>query len=70
MAFNNQLLDGMVIFVELIQAGSFTKAADNMSHSTSYISKKITKLEARLGGRLVNRTTRTINLTYEERALL
>ncbi len=64
-AFNSELLDGMVIFVELIQAGSFTKAADNMDHSTSYISKKINKLEARLGVRLVNRTTRSISLTHE-----
>jgi len=64
-AFNSELLDGMVIFVELIQAGSFTKAADSMGHSTSYISKKITKLEKRLGVRLLNRTTRSISLTHE-----
>ena len=65
MAFNSGLLDGMVIFVELIQAGSFTKAAENMGHSTSFISKKITKLESRLGVRLLNRTTRSISLTHE-----
>lgn len=65
MGFNRELLDGMVIFVELIQAGSFTKAADNMDHSTSYVSKKINKLESRLGVRLLNRTTRSISLTHE-----
>ncbi|WP_022942059.1 LysR family transcriptional regulator [Psychromonas hadalis] len=65
MAFNSELLDGMVIFVELIQAGSFTKSAQNMGHSTSYISKKINKLESRLGVRLLNRTTRSISLTHE-----
>lgn len=65
MVFNRELLDGMVIFVELIQAGSFTKAADSMGHSTSYISKKMTKLESRLGVRLLNRTTRSISLTHE-----
>jgi DNA-binding transcriptional LysR family regulator len=64
-AFNGELLDGMVIFVELIQAGSFTKVAENMGHSTSYISKKINKLESRLGVRLLNRTTRSISLTHE-----
>jgi DNA-binding transcriptional LysR family regulator len=63
--FNSELLDGMVIFFELIQAGSFTKTADNMDHSTSYISKKINKLEARLGVILVNRTTRSISLKHE-----
>lgn len=65
MAFNSELLDGMVIFVELIQTGSFTKAAHNMGHSTSYISKKMNKLEARLGVRLLNRSTRSISLTHE-----
>lgn len=65
MAFKSELLDGMVIFVELIQAGSFTKAAESMGHSTSFISKKINKLESRLGVRLLNRTTRSISLTHE-----
>ena len=65
MAFSSELLDGMVIFVELLQAGSFTKAADNMGHSTSFISKKMTKLEARLGVSLLNRTTRSISLTHQ-----
>jgi DNA-binding transcriptional LysR family regulator len=65
MALNTKLFDGIVIFVEVIQAGSFTKAADNTGHSTSYISKEINKLEERLGVRLLNRTTRSISLTPE-----
>lgn len=65
MAFNGKLLDGMVIFAEVIKAGSFTKAADSSGHSTSYISKEINKLEERLGIRLMHRTTRTISLTPE-----
>ncbi len=65
MAFNGKLLDGMVIFAEVIKAGSFTKAADSSGHSTSYISKEINKLEERLGVRLMHRTTRTISLTPE-----
>jgi DNA-binding transcriptional LysR family regulator len=59
------LLDGMVIFAEVVNAGSFTRAADNTGHSTSYISKEINKLEQRLGVRLMNRTTRTQHLTAE-----
>lgn len=59
------LLDGMVIFAEVVNAGSFTRAADNTGHSTSYISKEINKLEQRLGVRLMNRTTRTQHLTGE-----
>jgi len=65
MAFNGKLLDGIVIFNEVIKEGSFTKAADASGHSTSYISKEINKLEERLGVRLMNRTTRSISLTPE-----
>lgn len=65
MTVNSKLLDGIVIFVEVINAGSFTKTADNTGHSTSYISKEISKLEDRLGTRLINRTTRSISLTPE-----
>lgn len=65
MALNSNLLDGLVTFVEIINAGSFTKAAEATGRSTSYISKEITKLEERLGIRLMNRTTRSISLTPE-----
>jgi DNA-binding transcriptional LysR family regulator len=68
MAFDTQLLDGMVIFVEVINVGSFTQAAINSGHSTSYISKEINKLEARLGVRLLQRTTRSLSLTPEGQA--
>ena len=67
MAFNGQLLNGMVIFSEVVSSGSFTKAAEVSGHSTSYISKEINKLEERLGVRLMNRTTRSLNLTPEGR---
>ena len=65
MAFDSQLLDGVVIFVEVVNGGSFTQAALTSGHSTSYISKEINKLEARLGVRLMHRTTRSLSLTPE-----
>lgn len=65
MAFNGQLLDGLVIFAEVVSAGSFTRAAEASGHSTSYISKEVSKLEERLGVRLLNRTTRSLSLTPE-----
>lgn len=65
MAFNSALFDGMVIFVEVVNSGSFTQAAHNSGHSTSYISKEVGKLEERLGVRLLHRTTRTLRLTPE-----
>lgn len=57
------LLDGLAVFVGVINTGSFTAAAQALGHSTSYVSKVITRLEKRLGCRLLNRTTRTISLT-------
>ena len=62
------VLDGMAIFVGVVNAGSFTAAAHALGHSTSYVSKEITRLEKRLGSRLLNRTTRTISLTDAGRA--
>ena len=65
---NTNTLDGVVVFVGVINAGSFTAAALALGHSTSYVSKAITRLEKRLGSRLLNRTTRTISLTDAGRA--
>ena len=63
-----KLLDGIAAFVEVVSCGSFTSAANNSGHSTSYISKEVTKLERRLGVRLLNRTTRSLGLTAEGEA--
>jgi DNA-binding transcriptional LysR family regulator len=65
MAVSSGLFDGIAIFVEVINCGSFTNAAEQTGHSTSYISKEVGKLEARLGVRLLHRTTRTLKLTPE-----
>jgi len=64
----SNLLDGVSVFVGVVNAGSFTAAAQALGHSTSYVSKEITRLEKRLGSRLLNRTTRTISLTDVGRA--
>ncbi|MBM7072591.1 LysR family transcriptional regulator [Shewanella sp. 202IG2-18] len=61
----SELLDGMVIFASVVDNGSFTMAAQNCGHSTSYISKEVNKLEQRLGVRLLQRTTRKLKLTPE-----
>lgn len=60
---NTDLLDGVAVFVGVIEAGSFTAAAELLGRSTSYVSKEITRLEKRLKSRLLNRTTRRISLT-------
>ncbi len=51
---NTDLLDGVAVFVGVINAGSFTAAARALGHSTSYVSKEITRLEKRLGSRFLN----------------
>ena len=65
LALDTKLFDGVVIFTQVVSSGSFTAAAELTGHSTSYISKEINKLEARLGVRLLNRTTRSLGLTPE-----
>ncbi|WP_037410317.1 LysR family transcriptional regulator [Shewanella fidelis] len=64
----NTLFDGIVIFAQVVKSGGFSAAAESLGHSTSYVSKEINKLEARLGVRLLNRTTRSIGLTPEGEA--
>ncbi|WP_419798757.1 MAG: LysR family transcriptional regulator [Terasakiella sp.] len=56
-------LTGMMIFAQVVQSGSFSKAADDLGMSKSSVSKKVTFLEDRLGVRLLNRTTRKLSLT-------
>jgi len=65
---HTDLLDGIAVFIGVINTGSFTAAAHALGHSTSYVSKEVTRLEKRLGSRLLNRTTRTISLTDAGRA--
>ena len=54
---------GLEEFIQVVEQGSFTKAAQVLDVSTSHISRQLTQLEARLGTRLINRTTRRISLT-------
>ena len=60
---NTQLLNGMVVFKQVVDCGSFTQAADKLNHSKSFISGEVNKLESRLGVRLLQRTTRQLSLT-------
>ncbi|MDR6641069.1 DNA-binding transcriptional LysR family regulator [Luteibacter sp. 1214] len=55
----------MEAFMRVVQAGSFAGAARAAGLSPSAISKLVARLEARLGTRLIVRTTRTLQLTPE-----
>jgi DNA-binding transcriptional LysR family regulator len=56
-------------FVQVAQAGSFTIAASRLALSTPALSKSVARLERRIGTRLFVRTSRTLHLTDEGRAL-
>lgn len=62
-SMKSEMLDGMVVYVTVVELGSFSSAAERLGHSPSFISKEISKLEKRLGVRLLNRTTRSLTLT-------
>jgi DNA-binding transcriptional LysR family regulator len=55
-------------FVTVVDRGSFSAAARTLGVTPSAISKLVARLEARLGSRLVHRSTRAIQLTDEGRA--
>ena len=55
----------MGVFQRVIERGSFAAAAADIGLSPSAVSKLITRLELRLGVRLINRTTRRLALTHE-----
>jgi DNA-binding transcriptional LysR family regulator len=55
----------MQTFAAVVDAGSFVKAADALSMSKAAVSRHVGELEARLGVRLLHRTTRQLSLTEE-----
>ncbi len=56
-------LTSMSIFVKAAELGSFAAAADMLKISPQMVAKNVAWLEARLGARLLNRTTRRQSLT-------
>jgi len=56
-------LNAMRLFVEVVNRGSFTQAAEKTGLSRAQISKSVMQLESFLGTRLLNRTTRKVSLT-------
>ncbi|MDQ2138788.1 LysR family transcriptional regulator [Alcaligenaceae bacterium B3P038] len=63
-------LQSLTVFLRVAQARSFSAAAQNLGLSTSGVSYTIRQLETALGGRLFNRTTRSVSLTEAGESLL
>ena len=67
-------LQAMKVFVQVVDAGGFTRAADNMQMPKATVSTLISNLESALSIKLLNRTTRHVSVTadgavYYERCL-
>ncbi|MEQ6887738.1 LysR substrate-binding domain-containing protein [Halomonas sp. CS7] len=53
----------MRVFISVVSEGNFTRAAERLAMSPQLVSKYVAQLEAHLGVRLLNRTTRKLHLT-------
>jgi DNA-binding transcriptional LysR family regulator len=67
MAFDGRALSGVSILAAVVEGGSFVKAAELIGITDSGVSRAISRLETRLGVRLLDRTTRSVSLTDEGR---
>ena len=56
-------LNSLMIFARVVEANSFSEAARRLKIPTSTVSRRIADLEAQLGIRLIERSTRSLRLT-------
>lgn len=63
-------LGDVEVFIAVVEHGSFTGAAVALSTTPSVLSRAVTRLEARLGRQLLQRTTRRVGLTEAGRVYL
>lgn len=62
--------DDLVLFAHVVEAGTFTRAAQQLGLPKSTLSRRLTALEGRLGERLLTRTTRRLLVTEFGTAML
>lgn len=56
-------LNAMAVFARVVECGSFSAAARELGMTPSAVSRHVTRLEAAIGGSLLQRTTRAFTLT-------
>ena len=56
-------IDSVAVFTEVADRGSFAEAARRLNRSPAAVTRAVAELEARLGVRLLNRTTRAVSVT-------
>jgi len=59
----NMDLNELLFFTKVVECGGFTSASKRLDVTKATVSRKVADLENRLGVRLLNRTTRQLNLT-------
>jgi LysR family transcriptional regulator for bpeEF and oprC len=62
-------IDELVVFVAVVRAGSFTAAARALGTQKAHASRVVSRLEKRLGARLLQRSTRALAMTEVGREL-
>jgi DNA-binding transcriptional LysR family regulator len=67
MAFDARLVSGIGVLAAVVETGGFAKAAQALGLSQPAVSRAVARLEARVGVRLLDRTTRSVTLTDEGR---
>ena len=63
-------IEELVAFIAIVDTGSFVAAADHLKQTASGVSRSLTRLEAKLGVTLLERTTRKLKLTQEGQLFL
>ncbi len=66
---DGRLVGGLLVLAAVADTHSFRRAAERLGMTQSGVSKAIARLESRLNARLVDRTSRAVELTDEGRAL-
>jgi DNA-binding transcriptional LysR family regulator len=67
MSFDGKLLSGVTVLIAVVEAGTIARAAEALGLSPSGVSRALSRLEQRVGARLLARTTRSLSLTDEGR---
>lgn len=64
------LFENIKIFIEIVDAGSFARAAENLQIHRPAVTKALQQLEQESGVRLLQRTTRRLYLTPEGKSFI
>ena len=66
-AIDGKLFSGVSVLLAVVEAGTLARAAEALGPSPSGVSRALSRLEQRVGARLLARTTRNLSLTDEGR---